>query len=268
MKTERTSIKNNPGNHNFNFTLIELLVVIAIIAILAAILLPSLQSARERGKASGCINNLKQIGTAFNMYRDDFGDWVRPATQPGASNYERDWYKHISNYNKIIGKSYGLTYYKNKTIGSFVCPSEGVEFNVDNTNLYYGHTHYIINAHFCGGSYSGNIPSYMRKARKRTAAQKPSQVMLVMDSKTGNNYRTPGSEGFAYRHGRPDTRKLNAATSNDGVGKGKCNSVALAGNVVTADWNEIFDNSGSRFYWQQRGYVPTDKEGDQGVPLY
>ena len=100
-----------------SFTLIELLVVIAIIAILAGMLLPALNSAREKARRSNCVSNLKQIGLAIHMYTQDWNGRLPPSK---ISNWAFGGFRDVSLYWGF----YQLCPEYVKSANVFACPSD------------------------------------------------------------------------------------------------------------------------------------------------
>lgn len=171
------------------FTLIELLVVIAIIAILAGLLLPSLNQARNTAKAIQCTSNLKSLDIAFNLYAEDNKDMFPPYMLSGNCSIGLSW----------IGLA--LPYFQRQTYASL----KGTPYHCPVRKSYpdgYWYQHYAVNPTVCVGYDAANLaiaPNVTNANKKylaiyRRLITKPATSFIITENK---------AEGAGYAAGNP-----------------------------------------------------------------
>jgi prepilin-type N-terminal cleavage/methylation domain-containing protein len=164
------------------FTLIELLTVIALISILAAMLLPALVSARNRGKAIECLSRLKQLGVCTELYGVDYQDYIPPS-----------WHMMFGNQTWMSSL---IPYASSDKSGSrlFWCPGAPPQngevnssnaYKTYNANLFF-YIRYSANINaFAYSNTTDNTP-----LRKRNSIKRPGEFVSFLDRKN-HVYFTP-----------------------------------------------------------------------------
>jgi prepilin-type N-terminal cleavage/methylation domain-containing protein/prepilin-type processing-associated H-X9-DG protein len=146
------------------FTLVELLVVISIIALLIAILLPVLSSARDAGRSVQCLSNERQVGIAFNTYAEEFADYI-PAVDILISA-GGTWCQKLGRGGYIGAATphtttFGLTVSERWLV--FRCPGEGTPGPDSGVNMSYWDFPYTRSSYVINWSVSGYSAGTPRK---------------------------------------------------------------------------------------------------------
>ena len=235
-----------------SFTLIELLVVIAIIAILAAMLLPALSSARASARTSACASNLKQIGTAIQLYAADHDDVIvvgkikRPPSGSWATNCI--WPSFLAGYAGFSAKPanppYGITFAPSEMEGLkganvFTCPeAQSASFKTGVSGTY---------DYFWAGCYIGNqmlmpdetsaTESYRRQFRLGQVID-PTGIRLLYDSANSTSALSLYGSNIRFPHGAGDPRLINETTQLELPKGASTNALFVDGHVQNLTVNE------------------------------
>ena len=197
MKEDKRSDSSAPLRRRNGFTLIELAVGTAIIAVLAALLMGTLQRAREKARQTICISNLHQIGIGFDLYCDDNERYYPPYAytfEPGKSGIWVVLVRPKRAAQALVGGEVMKSIY--------VCPSDPTPVNM----ICYDEEGESMKVRV---SYAYNLVLYLDGYRKGTITA-PSECSLLMD---GNMHKAQGRW-----HGDPDWyRKVIELRHTEGI---------------------------------------------------